>query len=83
MGDDSKKKRGIDAKRGAIFTRIAKEISVAAKEGGGDQEGNPRLRLAVTKAKAANMPKDNIERAIKKGTGGLEGMVYEECLYEC
>ncbi len=78
-----RKKGAIDAKRGAIFTRIAKEISVAAKESGGDVEGNPRLRMAVTKAKAANMPKDNIERAIKKGAGGLEGMVYEECLYEC
>ncbi|TGN11017.1 YebC/PmpR family DNA-binding transcriptional regulator [Leptospira ilyithenensis] len=78
-----RKKGAIDAKRGAIFTRIAREISVAAKEGGGDQDANPRLRMAVTKAKASNMPKDNIERAIKKGAGGLEGMVYEECLYEC
>lgn len=78
-----RKKGAIDAKRGAIFTRIAKEISVAAKEGGGDPDANPRLRLAITKAKAANMPKDNIERAVKKGTGGLEGMVYEECLFEC
>jgi len=78
-----RKKGAIDAKRGAIFTRIAKEISVAAKEGGGEPESNPRLRLAITKAKAANMPKDNIERAIKKGIGGLEGMVYEEFLFEC
>lgn len=78
-----RKKGAIDAKRGAIFTKIAKEISVAAKEGGGDETANPRLRLAILKAKAANMPKDNIERAIKKGTGGLEGQVFEECLYEC
>jgi YebC/PmpR family DNA-binding regulatory protein len=78
-----RKKGALDAKRGAVFTKIAKEISVAAKESGGDPEANPRLRLAITKAKASNMPKDNIERAIKKGTGGLEGQVYEEFLYEC
>ncbi|NCN10297.1 MAG: YebC/PmpR family DNA-binding transcriptional regulator [Leptospira sp.] len=78
-----RKKGALDAKRGAIFTKIAKEISVAAKENGGDPEANPRLRLAITKAKGSNMPKDNIERAIKKGTGGLEGQVYEEFLYEC
>jgi YebC/PmpR family DNA-binding regulatory protein len=78
-----RKKGALDAKRGAIFTRLAKEISVAAKEGGGDPEGNPRLRLAIMKAKGSNMPKDNIERAIKKGTGGLEGQTYEECMYEC
>ncbi|PJE04866.1 MAG: YebC/PmpR family DNA-binding transcriptional regulator [Leptospira sp.] len=78
-----RKKGALDAKRGAIFTKIAKEISVAAKEGGGDPEANPRLRLAITKAKGSNMPKDNIERAVKKGTGGLEGQVYEEFLYEC
>lgn len=78
-----RKKGALDAKRGAIFTKLAKEISVAAKEGGGDPEGNPRLRLAIMKAKGSNMPKDNIERAIKKGTGGLEGQVYEEFLYEC
>ncbi len=78
-----RKKDAIDSKRGAIFTKVSKEITVAARMGGGDQEANPRLRLAVLKAKASNMPKDNIERAIKKGTGELEGIVYEECLYEC
>lgn len=78
-----RKKGALDAKRGAVFTKLAKEISVAAKEGGGDPEGNPRLRLAIMKAKGSNMPKDNIERAVKKGTGGLEGQVYEEFLYEC
>jgi YebC/PmpR family DNA-binding regulatory protein len=78
-----RKKGALDAKRGAIFTKIAKEISVAAKEGGGDPESNARLRFTITKAKGSNMPKDNIERAIKKGTGGLEGQVYEEFLYEC
>ncbi|EPG72872.1 DNA-binding regulatory protein, YebC/PmpR family [Leptospira fainei serovar Hurstbridge str. BUT 6] len=78
-----RKKDAIDSKRGAIFTKVVKEITVAARMGGSDQEGNPRLRLAVLKAKSANMPKDNIERAIKKGTGELEGIVYEECLYEC
>lgn len=78
-----RKKGALDAKRGAIYTKLAKEISVAAKEGGGDPEGNPRLRLAIVKAKGSNMPKDNIERAIKKGTGGLEGQVYEEFMYEC
>ncbi|TGK12140.1 YebC/PmpR family DNA-binding transcriptional regulator [Leptospira fletcheri] len=78
-----RKKDAIDSKRGAVFTKIVKEITVAARMGGSDQEGNPRLRLAVLKAKSANMPKDNIERAIKKGTGELEGIVYEECLYEC
>ncbi|AXR59477.1 YebC/PmpR family DNA-binding transcriptional regulator [Leptospira mayottensis] len=78
-----RKKDAIDSKRGAIFTRVAKEITVAAKMGGGEPEGNPRLRLAILKAKSVNMPKDNIERAIRKGTGELEGVVYEECLYEC
>ncbi|EQA60892.1 MULTISPECIES: YebC/PmpR family DNA-binding transcriptional regulator [Leptospira] len=78
-----RKKDAIDSKRGAIFTRVGKEITVAAKMGGGDPEGNPRLRLAILKAKSVNMPKDNIERAIRKGTGELEGVVYEECLYEC
>jgi len=71
-----------DAKRGAIFTRLIKEITVAARMGGGDPEGNPRLRSAVAAAKGVNMPKDNIERAIKKGTGELEGVEYEEILYE-
>jgi len=76
------KKGAADAKRGKIFTKLIKEISVAAKLGGGDPNGNPRLRTAVDKAKAENMPKDNIERAIKKGTGGMEGVVYEETTYE-
>ncbi|RII25931.1 MAG: YebC/PmpR family DNA-binding transcriptional regulator [Geobacter sp.] len=76
------KKGAADAKRGKIFTKLIKEISVAAKLGGGDPNGNPRLRTAVDKAKAENMPKDNIERAIKKGTGGMEGVVYEEIVYE-
>lgn len=76
------KKGAADAKRGKIFTKLIKEISVAAKIGGGDPEGNPRLRTAIDKAKAENMPKDNIERAIKKGSGGMEGVVYEEINYE-
>jgi YebC/PmpR family DNA-binding regulatory protein len=76
------KKGAADAKRGKVFTKIIKEISVAAKLGGGDPAANPRLRTAIDKAKAENMPKDNIERAIKKGTGGMEGVVYEEIVYE-
>jgi YebC/PmpR family DNA-binding regulatory protein len=76
------KKKAVDAKRGKIFTRINREITVAAREGGGDPDTNPRLRLAVDKANAANMPKDNIERAIKKATGELEGVSYEEARYE-
>lgn len=76
------KKGAADAKRGKIFTKIIKEISVAAKLGGGDPSGNPRLRTAIDKAKAENMPKDNVERAIKKGTGGMEGVTYEEIVYE-
>ena len=71
-----------DAKRGKIFTRLIKEITVAAKMGGADAAMNPRLRLAVDKATANNMPKDNIERAIKRGSGGLEGVSYEEIRYE-
>jgi YebC/PmpR family DNA-binding regulatory protein len=71
-----------DAKRGKIFTRLIKEITVAARLGGGDPNANPRLRLAVDKATEHNMPKDNIERAIKRGTGGLEGAAYEEIRYE-
>ena len=71
-----------DAKRGKIFTKLIKEITVAARIGGGDLETNPRLRLAVDKAKQANMPKDNIERAIKKGTGDLDGVTYEEGIFE-
>ncbi len=78
-----RKKGALDAKRGAIFTKITKELTVAAKMGGPSPEANPRLRLAILKAKSVNMPKDNIERAIKKGAGELEGVVYEECIYEC
>jgi YebC/PmpR family DNA-binding regulatory protein len=77
-----RKKGALDAKRGKIFTRLIKEITVAARMGGGDPEGNPRLRSAIATAKTENMPKDNIERAIKKGTGELEGAVYEEISYE-
>ena len=76
------KKGAADAKRGKVFTKLIKEISVAAKLGGGDPGGNPRLRTAIDKAKQENMPKDNIERAIKKGTGGMEGVTYEEITYE-
>jgi len=76
------KKGAADAKRGKIFTRILKEMTVAARLGGGDVTGNPRLRAAVAEAKANNMPKDNIERAIKRGTGELEGATYEEITYE-
>lgn len=71
-----------DAKRGKIFTRLIKEITVAAKMGGGDASTNPRLRLAIDKAKENNMPGDNIDRAIKRGTGELEGVTYEEVRYE-
>ncbi len=77
-----RKKGAADAKRGKIFTRLMREITVAAKMGGGDASGNPRLRTAIDAAKAQNMPKDNIERAIKKGTGELEGVTYEEVIYE-
>ncbi|TVS11307.1 MAG: YebC/PmpR family DNA-binding transcriptional regulator [Wenzhouxiangella sp.] len=76
------RKKAQDAKRGKIFTRLVREISVAAREAGGDPEANPRLRLAIDKANAANVPKDNIERAIKKATGDLEGASYEELRYE-
>ena len=76
------RKKAVDAKRGKVFTRINRELVVAAKEGGGDPDSNPRLRLAIDKANAANMPKDNIERAIKKATGDLEGVSYEEIRYE-
>ena len=71
-----------DAKRGKIFTRLIKEITVAARMGGGDPAMNPRLRLAIDKATENNMPKDNIERAIKRGTGGMDGVSYEEIRYE-
>ena len=77
-----RKKGAIDAKRGKIFTRLIKEITVAARSGGGDPEGNPRLRSAISTAKAENMPKDNIARAIKKGTGEIAGEVYDEIMYE-
>ena len=76
------KKGAADAKRGKIFTKIIREISVVARFGGGDPEGNPRLRTAIATAKSVNMPKDNIERAIKKGTGELEGTHYEESVCE-
>ncbi len=72
----------IDGKRGATFTRIIKEITISAREGGGDPAGNARLRLAIEKAKAANMPSDNMKRAIMRGTGELEGVSYEEITYE-
>ena len=71
-----------DAKRGKIFTKIIKELTVASRIGGGDPDINPRLRTAVDKAKQANMPKDNVDRAIKKGTGDLDGVSYEEGLFE-
>ncbi|HEX9885988.1 MAG TPA: YebC/PmpR family DNA-binding transcriptional regulator [Longimicrobiales bacterium] len=77
-----RKKAVVDAKRGAQFTKLIREITVAAREGGGKPDFNPRLRLAVDTAKAANMPADNIDRAIKKGTGELEGVNYEEIAYE-
>ena len=78
-----KHKKGItDARRGKVFTRLIKEITVAARLGGGDPDANPRLRASIAVAKAENMPKDNIERAIKKGTGELEGVTYEEVYYE-
>ena len=76
------KKGAADAKRGKIFTKVIKEITVAARIGGGDIDGNPRLRLAVQKAKEVNMPQENVTRAIKKGTGELEGVQYEETSYE-
>jgi YebC/PmpR family DNA-binding regulatory protein len=76
------KKGAADAKRGKVFTKLIREITTAARIGGGDIEGNPRLRKAVDAAKGANMPGDNIDRAIKKGTGELEGVVYEEITYE-
>ncbi|MDH5675569.1 MAG: YebC/PmpR family DNA-binding transcriptional regulator [Myxococcales bacterium] len=76
------KKGAADAKRGKIFTKLIKEITIAARLGGGDPDGNPRLRRAVDAARAANMPGDNVTRAIKKGTGELEGVTYEELTYE-
>ena len=76
------KKAAADAKRGKVFTRLIKEITVAARLGGGDASANPRLRLAIDKATGQNMPKDTIERAVKRGAGGLEGVHYEEVRYE-
>jgi YebC/PmpR family DNA-binding regulatory protein len=76
------KKGALDAKRGKLFTRLIKEIAVAARDGGGDQDANARLRKAVTDAKAANMPNDTIDRAVKRGTGDLEGVNYDEITYE-
>jgi YebC/PmpR family DNA-binding regulatory protein len=75
-------KGAADAKRGQMFTKLIKEISIAARMGGGSPDANPRLRTAILKARGANMPKDNIDRAIKKGTGELEGVSYEELTYE-
>src|SRR5438445_9657275 len=77
-----RKKAVTDSKRGAVFTKLIKEITVAARAGGGDPAGNPRLRTAIDAAKAENMPAENIERGIKKGTGELEGVVYQEVTYE-
>ena len=76
------RKKAVDAKRGKIFTRVNRELSVAARAGGSDPDANPRLRLAIEKANAANMPKDTIERTIKKAAGELEGINYEEIRYE-
>lgn len=77
-----RKKGAIDAKRGKVFSKLIKEITVAARQGGGDPDGNPRLRSAIATAKTENMPKDNISRAIAKGSGGADGDAYEEILYE-
>ena len=76
------KKAATDSKRGKLFSKLSKELTVSAKAGGGDPSGNPRLRVAINKAKSVNMPADNIERAIKKGTGELPGVIYEEIAYE-
>jgi YebC/PmpR family DNA-binding regulatory protein len=76
------KKAAADAKRGKVFTRIIKELTISARLGGGDPDGNPRLRSAIASAKAANMPADNIKRAIQKGTGELPGVTYEDVMYE-
>ncbi len=76
------KKAKVDAQRGKLFGKLIKEITVAARRGGGEPESNPRLRAAIQSAKDANMPSDNIERAVKKGTGELPGTQYEECVYE-
>src|SRR3981081_1285463 len=76
------KKGAADAKRGKVFTRIIKEMTIAARLGGGDPDGNPRLRAAVAEATARHRQKDNIERAIKRGSGELDGVTYEEVTYE-
>ncbi|MDY7093463.1 MAG: YebC/PmpR family DNA-binding transcriptional regulator [Acidobacteriota bacterium] len=76
------RKARVDAARGKLFTRLVKEITVAARLGGGDPDGNPRLRAAIQDARNSNVPNDNIDRAIKKGTGDLEGVAYEECTLE-
>lgn len=76
------KKAATDAKRGKLFSKIIKELTISAREGGGNPDANPRLRLAIARAKEANMPKDNIEKAIKKGTGELPGVQYEQVTYE-
>lgn len=76
------KKGAADAKRGQVFTKLIREITVAARHGGGDPAANPRLRLVIEKAREANMPKDNVDKAIKRGTGELEGITYEEVTYE-
>lgn len=75
-------KAAVDAKRGKLFSVISKELTICARDGGGDPEFNPRLRTVILKAKAANMPNDNVDKAIKKGTGELPGLVYEELVYE-
>ncbi|MBS1552388.1 MAG: YebC/PmpR family DNA-binding transcriptional regulator [Bacteroidetes bacterium] len=77
-----RKKAATDSARGKVFTKIIKEITISSRDGGGDPDANPRLRLAIQTAKASNMPQDNITRAIKKGTGELEGVKYEEITYE-
>jgi len=77
-----RKKGAVDAARGKLFTKLIKEITIAARSGGGDPDGNPRLRRAIDAARAANMPADNVTRAIQKGTGELEGVEYEELVYE-
>src|SRR5947209_20406291 len=82
MGHIKHKKGALDAKRGKLFTKLIKELTVAARMGGGDPGGNPRLRKAVTDAKAQSMPNDTIHRAIKRGTGEIEGAAYEEIVYE-
>jgi len=76
------KKAALDAKRGRLFTKLIRELTVAAREGGGNPDTNPRLRSAIDRAKDANMPSDNIEKAVKKGTGELPGVTYESCVFE-